>query len=178
MEFVRSPTAPPISAIRPSPNTKAAQRCATCRFRRPQVRHHERRDVGRPASHLEALRRCPTASAPRRAVLDLASGTGDLIRLMSREVGSKRALCCTPTSTPRCWKSAATIARSKCGGADGANATPESLPFADKSFDAVTIAFGLPATSPQGSRAGRDASGAEGRWRARWCSSSRDRTRC
>lgn len=79
---------------------------------------------------------------PGERVLDLASGTGDLIRLMSRRVGSDGLVLHTDIN-------AAMLAVGRDHLLDQGVVAPstqcnaECLPFADRSFDAVTIAFGL-----------------------------------
>lgn len=75
-------------------------------------------------------------------VLDLASGTGDLIRLMVPEVGVTGMVLHSDIN-------AAMLAEGRNALLDHGVVAPttqcnaESLPFADRSFDAVTIAFGL-----------------------------------
>ena len=75
-------------------------------------------------------------------VLDLASGTGDLIRLMQPQVGTTGMVLHTDIN-------AAMLAEGRNALLDHGVMTPttqcnaEALPFADRSFDAVTIAFGL-----------------------------------
>jgi demethylmenaquinone methyltransferase / 2-methoxy-6-polyprenyl-1,4-benzoquinol methylase len=75
-------------------------------------------------------------------VLDLASGTGDLIALMRPLVGETGAVLHTDIN-------AAMLAEGRNRLLDQGVLAPttqcnaEALPFADQSFDAVTIAFGL-----------------------------------
>jgi len=75
-------------------------------------------------------------------VLDLASGTGDLIRLMAPEVGAAGMVLHTDIN-------AAMLGEGRNNLLDHGLVIPttqcnaEALPFADRSFDAVTIAFGL-----------------------------------
>jgi demethylmenaquinone methyltransferase / 2-methoxy-6-polyprenyl-1,4-benzoquinol methylase len=75
-------------------------------------------------------------------VLDLASGTGDLIRLMKPIVGENGTVLHTDIN-------AAMLTEGRNRLLDDGVLTPttqcnaEALPFSDKSFDAVTIAFGL-----------------------------------
>ncbi len=75
-------------------------------------------------------------------VLDLASGTGDLIRLMQPQVGATGMVLHTDIN-------AAMLAEGRNALLDLGLITPtaqcnaECLPFKDRSFDAVTIAFGL-----------------------------------
>jgi demethylmenaquinone methyltransferase / 2-methoxy-6-polyprenyl-1,4-benzoquinol methylase len=79
---------------------------------------------------------------PGEKVLDLASGTGDLIALMQPLVGDKGMVLHTDIN-------AAMLAEGRNRLLDNGVLAPttqcnaEALPFADKSFDAVTIAFGL-----------------------------------
>jgi demethylmenaquinone methyltransferase / 2-methoxy-6-polyprenyl-1,4-benzoquinol methylase len=79
---------------------------------------------------------------PGEKVLDLASGTGDLIALMKPLVGDSGMVLHTDIN-------AAMLAEGRNRLLDNGVLAPttqcnaEALPFADKSFDAVTIAFGL-----------------------------------
>jgi demethylmenaquinone methyltransferase/2-methoxy-6-polyprenyl-1,4-benzoquinol methylase len=79
---------------------------------------------------------------PGEQVLDLASGTGDLIRLMVDVVGPSGRVLHTDIN-------AAMLAEGRRRLIDHGILTPaiqcnaERLPFADRSFDAVSIAFGL-----------------------------------
>jgi demethylmenaquinone methyltransferase/2-methoxy-6-polyprenyl-1,4-benzoquinol methylase len=79
---------------------------------------------------------------PGERVLDLASGTGDLIRLMQPQVGATGLVLHTDIN-------AAMLAEGRNNLLDHGIVTPttqcnaEALPFANGSFDAVTIAFGL-----------------------------------
>lgn len=79
---------------------------------------------------------------PGDRVLDLASGTGDLIRLMQPQVGATGMVLHTDIN-------AAMLAEGRNNLLDHGIVTPttqcnaEALPFASRSFDAVTIAFGL-----------------------------------
>jgi len=79
---------------------------------------------------------------PGERVLDLASGTGDLIRLMSREVGSKGFVLHTDINAAMLEVGRDHLLDQGVV-APTAQCNAESLPFADRSFDAVTIAFGL-----------------------------------
>jgi len=75
-------------------------------------------------------------------VLDLAGGTGDLARLFARRVGSSGIVVLTDIN-------GAMLAEGRNKLLDAGLALPvvqcnaEALPFASRSFDAVSIAFGL-----------------------------------
>ncbi|TAG03931.1 MAG: class I SAM-dependent methyltransferase [Betaproteobacteria bacterium] len=75
-------------------------------------------------------------------VLDLASGTGDLIRLMKPLVGESGTVVHTDINAAMLTEGRnALIDRGVL--APSAQCNAEALPFPDRSFDAVTIAFGL-----------------------------------
>ncbi|MFN3631109.1 MAG: class I SAM-dependent methyltransferase [Casimicrobiaceae bacterium] len=79
---------------------------------------------------------------PGEQVLDLASGTGDLIRLIADQVGPNGRVLHTDIN-------AAMLSEGRRRLIDHGVLTPaiqcnaERLPFADRSFDAVSMAFGL-----------------------------------
>ncbi len=85
-----------------------------------------------------------TGARPGRRVLDLAGGTGDLTALLARRVAPRGAVVLADVN-------AAMLARGRARLLDGgiasgvrlAQADAECLPFAARSFDCVTIAFGL-----------------------------------
>ena len=81
---------------------------------------------------------------PGHRVLDLAGGTGDITRLLSKRVGAAGRVILTDINPDMLERGRARmedqgIARNT----RYALVNAEQLPFADRSFDAVTIAFGL-----------------------------------
>jgi demethylmenaquinone methyltransferase/2-methoxy-6-polyprenyl-1,4-benzoquinol methylase len=78
------------------------------------------------------------------AVLDLAGGTGDLARLMHERVGDEGSVTLADINGPmlRTGRSSLTDA-GVVRGVRFAQVNAEALPFADCSFDCVTIGFGL-----------------------------------
>jgi demethylmenaquinone methyltransferase / 2-methoxy-6-polyprenyl-1,4-benzoquinol methylase len=85
-----------------------------------------------------------TGLNPSQTALDVAAGTGDLARGMARQVGSDGHVTVTDIN-------AAMLAEGRrrlddigvVGNVDYSLADAEALPFADQSFDCITIAFGL-----------------------------------
>jgi len=77
-------------------------------------------------------------------VLDLAGGTGDIAALLLPRVGAKGAVVVGDINADmlRVGRDRL-IDRGKFKGLDYAQLDAESLPFPDKSFDCVTMAFGL-----------------------------------
>jgi demethylmenaquinone methyltransferase/2-methoxy-6-polyprenyl-1,4-benzoquinol methylase len=77
-------------------------------------------------------------------VLDLAGGTGDIAALLLPRVGTKGAIVVGDINADmlRVGRDRL-IDRGKLKGLDYAQLDAESLPFPDKSFDCVTMAFGL-----------------------------------
>ena len=77
-------------------------------------------------------------------VLDLAGGTGDITALLSKRVGEKGRVVLSDINPDML-----TVGRQRledrgiCGNVEYGLVNAEQLPFADGSFDAVTIAFGL-----------------------------------
>ncbi len=85
-----------------------------------------------------------TAVRPGDAVLDLAGGTGDLCALLSPVVGDQgRVILCDINHSMVAVGRDRLIDRGLVSNIDYVLGDAEQLPFADNSFDAVTIAFGL-----------------------------------
>lgn len=81
---------------------------------------------------------------PGDRVLDLAGGTGDIAALMSKRVGKKGEVVLTDINEAMLFRGRARLEdRGLVGNIVPAIADAERLPFADRSFDAVTMAFGL-----------------------------------
>ena len=77
-------------------------------------------------------------------VLDLAGGTGDIAALMSRRVGAKGRVLLTDINAAMLDVGRRRLEdRGIVANVDFALVDAEALPFAEASFDAVTIAFGL-----------------------------------
>jgi demethylmenaquinone methyltransferase/2-methoxy-6-polyprenyl-1,4-benzoquinol methylase len=84
------------------------------------------------------------AIRPGNIVLDVASGTGDLASALAKEIGKTGKVIMTDIN-----EAMLTIGRDRLidrgalGNIDYILADAEALPFADNSFDCVTIGFGL-----------------------------------
>ncbi|MBT8063911.1 MAG: bifunctional demethylmenaquinone methyltransferase/2-methoxy-6-polyprenyl-1,4-benzoquinol methylase UbiE [Gammaproteobacteria bacterium] len=77
-------------------------------------------------------------------VLDLAGGTGDIAALMSRRVGANGRVVLTDINAAMLDVGRRRLEdRGIVANVEFALVNAEALPFADESFDAVTIAFGL-----------------------------------
>src|SRR6202034_1979 len=80
----------------------------------------------------------------RFALLDIAGGTGDVaFRVVQRGGAQTRATVCDINADMLEVGRERAVARSLDNAITFAEANAEALPFADKSFDAVTIAFGI-----------------------------------
>lgn len=81
---------------------------------------------------------------PGDRVLDLAGGTGDIAALMSKRVGASGRVVLSDINQAMLSRGRARLEdRGIAGNVWPALADAERLPFADASFDAVTMAFGL-----------------------------------
>jgi len=81
---------------------------------------------------------------PGQRVLDLAAGTGDLSRLMSREVGPEgRVVMSDINDAMLATGRARLLDEGIAGNVDYVLADAEKLPFPDNHFHRVTMAFGL-----------------------------------
>ena len=151
-------------------------RARRVRFGRRQVRPDERPDVGWACIALWKRSRCRRpATAPGRARARRGRRHRRPRAPASRRRSAPAGWSSSPTSTPRCCggpRPRCSIAAS-CGNVRYALANAERLPFADGSFDCVTIGFGLRnitdkerGAAPRCARAASPAAGC-------WCSSSR-----
>ncbi len=84
------------------------------------------------------------AVRPGQRVLDLAGGTGDLALAFARRVGAKGQVVLADINAAMLEQGRDRLLdEGIAGNVDIAQCDAESLPFADGSFDVVTIAFGL-----------------------------------
>lgn len=81
---------------------------------------------------------------PGQRVLDLAGGTGDIAALLSQRVGTRGTVVLSDINAAMLTLGRQRLEdRGITGNLEYALANAENLPFADREFDAVTIAFGL-----------------------------------
>jgi demethylmenaquinone methyltransferase / 2-methoxy-6-polyprenyl-1,4-benzoquinol methylase len=77
-------------------------------------------------------------------VLDLAGGTGDLSAAMAARVGATGRVVCSDINASMLGVGRQRLTdRGVVGNVDYVQANAEQLPFADNSFDCITIGFGL-----------------------------------
>lgn len=89
------------------------------------------------ALHIAAVR-------PKQKVLDLAGGTGDLAAELHKRVGSQgEVILCDINASMLSVGRERMIDRGLISNLHYVQANAECLPFADNSFDCVTMAFGL-----------------------------------
>jgi demethylmenaquinone methyltransferase/2-methoxy-6-polyprenyl-1,4-benzoquinol methylase len=80
---------------------------------------------------------------PGERVLDLAGGTGDLAREFSRQAGPQGLVVLSDINADMLAQGRERLADRGVAGVPLVQANAEKLPFADASFDCITIAFGL-----------------------------------
>ena len=81
---------------------------------------------------------------PGHAVLDIAGGTGDLAGQFSKRVGAQGTVVLADINASMLFTGRDKLLdKGLIGNIDFAQANAEVLPFADDSFDCITIAFGL-----------------------------------
>lgn len=79
-----------------------------------------------------------------QAVLDLAGGTGDLARVFAREIGERGLVVLADINASMLREGRRRLVDAGVAGNFSiAQVDAEKLPFADASFDCITIAFGL-----------------------------------
>jgi len=84
------------------------------------------------------------AVRPGHAVLDLAGGTGDLARAFASKVGSDGHIVLADINRAMLERGRERLVDAGvAGNLSIAQVNAEQLPFADQSFDCITIAFGL-----------------------------------
>jgi len=80
---------------------------------------------------------------PGEKVLDVAGGTGDLTRQFARQVGPSGAVVLSDINAAMLNEGRRRLADRGVVGLRAVQANAEKLPFADGSFDCITIGFGL-----------------------------------
>jgi demethylmenaquinone methyltransferase/2-methoxy-6-polyprenyl-1,4-benzoquinol methylase len=81
--------------------------------------------------------------APGERVLDVAGGTGDLVREFARQVGDRGLAILSDINAAMLGEGRARLTDRGVVGVPLVQANAEKLPFADASFDCITIGFGL-----------------------------------
>ena len=97
----------------------------------------------RHPSPLEAFHHHVVRRAPRHAVLDIAGGTGDLARAFARETGPSGRVVLADINASMLNVGRDKLLDNGFSGVEYVQANAECLPFADNTFDVITIAFGL-----------------------------------
>ena len=77
------------------------------------------------------------------AILDLASGTGDLIKLYHKKIGNSGRIVSSDINEAMLDEGKRNLINSGVLGIEFVQANAEKLPFENNSFDLVSIAFGL-----------------------------------
>ncbi|HZP12479.1 MAG TPA: bifunctional demethylmenaquinone methyltransferase/2-methoxy-6-polyprenyl-1,4-benzoquinol methylase UbiE [Nevskiaceae bacterium] len=80
---------------------------------------------------------------PGERVLDVAGGTGDLVREFARQVGDDGLAVLSDINAAMLGEGRSRLTDRGVVGVPLAQANAEKLPFADGSFDCITIGFGL-----------------------------------
>ena len=80
---------------------------------------------------------------PGNRVLDLAGGTGDVARLLVRDIGASGQVILADINRPMLCAGRDRLLNAGCANIAYAQADAATLPFADESFDAVLVAFGV-----------------------------------
>ena len=81
---------------------------------------------------------------PGQQVLDLAGGTGDLTRLMAARAGKQGSIVLSDINAAMIRNGRSRLLdHGVAGNVSFIQANAEQLPFADRRFDCITIAFGL-----------------------------------
>ncbi|MEX0899254.1 MAG: bifunctional demethylmenaquinone methyltransferase/2-methoxy-6-polyprenyl-1,4-benzoquinol methylase UbiE [Gammaproteobacteria bacterium] len=81
---------------------------------------------------------------PGQAILDLAGGTGDIARLIAPQVGARGKIVVADINEAMLERGRRRLAdRGIAGNVEFVLADAQALPFPDRSFDGMVIAFGL-----------------------------------
>jgi demethylmenaquinone methyltransferase/2-methoxy-6-polyprenyl-1,4-benzoquinol methylase len=83
------------------------------------------------------------AVRPGESVLDVAGGTGDLTREFAKAAGPKGQVILSDINAAMLGEGRKRLLDRGVGGVPLVQANAEALPFADSSFDCITIGFGL-----------------------------------
>jgi demethylmenaquinone methyltransferase / 2-methoxy-6-polyprenyl-1,4-benzoquinol methylase len=85
-----------------------------------------------------------SGARPGQRILDVAGGTGDLTARFAREVGAGGRVVLSDINASMLGRGRDRLLDDGiCGNVDFVLADAEALPFADQSFDCISIAFGL-----------------------------------